>query len=360
LTYAGIKTGRTYIRVYNSNNCNGGGCAVAGTSLASAPTSGGTSYTVRGLQSGNYIVVAEVDTLNNGVPNASNPWGNSATVNIASSNYSGANITLTDPTPPAPVAPSGLKIAPGSSFALVQYDQNNGGALQDNNGREIATSYKIYYSTNSSFSPQTVVQFNAHGTSDRIYLVHGLSSGTYYFKMTAIVGTTESTPSSTVSAVIAAGSGPYTLSGTVTFPGTATGPLYVGVYNGTAIYGEEIPTPTTGVAYTVTGVPAGNYQFFAIIDQNNNGLIEPSDITNINNNQGGPPPLVVSGNITNNNITLTSAVSTINVTTRHQQFNGSNNSYSLNLGISWGSLRPVAMTLLSWPNVQMPWDIPVG
>jgi putative Ig domain-containing protein len=359
LTYAGSKSGRTYIRVYQSNSCSGQGCAIAGTSLAAAPSSSGTSYTVRGLQPGSYTVVAEVDTLNNGSPNASNPWGNSSTVTITSSDATG-NVTLTDPTPPAPVAIADLEVAPGNTFALVMYDQHNGSALTDNNGREIPTSYEIYYDMNSSFTNNTFVTFAAHGTSDRNYIFHNLTPGTYYFKMYSLVGSTKSAASSTVSAVIrAAGTGANTISGTVTFPGTATGPLYVGVFNGSTIYGQMINPPfTSPVSYSYSGVPSGNYQAFAIIDQNNNGLIEASDISNVNNNHGGPPPLTVSGN-TPNDITLTSAVSTLSVTTGHQQFNGTNDSYNLNLGISWGSKRPVAMTLLSGPNVALPWDLPV-
>ncbi len=166
--------------------------------------------------------------------------------------------------------------------------------------------------------------------------------------------------SSTVSATLPPAAGANTVSGTVSFPGTATGPLYVGVFNGSVIYGKEIATPyTSGVAYSITGVPSGNYQFFAIIDQNNNGLIEASDITNVNNNQGGPPPLTVSGNVTNNNIVLTSAVSTISVTTNHNQTNGTNDNYNINFNLTWGTKRPVAMTLISGPNMAVPWDLPV-
>jgi uncharacterized protein (DUF2141 family) len=365
LTYAGSKAGRTYIRVYNSNNCNGNGCAVAGTSLASAPTSGGTSFTVHGLQNGSYVVVAEVDTLNSGVPNASNPSGSSSTVTINSSNATGAIVTLTDPATPTPVAIQDMSIAPGSNFALIMYDQNSGGgSLQDNNGRELATSYEIDYDTHSNFSTQTVVTFTAKGTNDRNYIAHNLTPGaSYYFRMYSIVGSTKSAAFTTSTPVtLAPPAGAFTVSGTVTFPVsvTATGPLYVGLFNGNVIYGKEIPTPySSGVAFSITGVPAGNYQIFAIMDQNNNGLIDPSDVTNVNNNQGGPPPITVSGNTSGNTLPLTSAVSTINLTTNHQQFNGSNDSYNLNFNMSWGSKRPVAMTLLSGSNVPLPWDMPV-
>jgi hypothetical protein len=361
LTYAGSKTGRTFVRVYQGNGCSGQGCALAGTSLASAPSSGGTAYTVRGLQPGSYVVVAEVDTLNNGSPNASNPFGSSSTVTITSSNASGANVTLSDPATPTPVALSDISVAPGNGFGLVQWDNHNGGALVDNNGREIATSYEIDYDTDINFtSPApTVVTFAAHGTSDRNYIAHNLAAGTYYFRIYALVGATKSAAVTSSAVVIrAAGTGANTVSGTVTFPGAATGPLYVGVFDGTTMWGQQIASPTSPASYSFSGVPAGNYQAFAIIDQNNNGLIEASDISNVNTNSG-PPPLTVGSGTTTDNVTLTNAVSTLNVTTGHQQFNGSNDTYNLNLGIAWGSKRPVAMTLLSGPHVPLPWDMPV-
>jgi hypothetical protein len=363
LTYAGSHTGRTYIRVFSSGCSGNCGGANAGTSLASAPTSGGTAYTVRGLQPGSYTVVAEVDTLNTGIPNASNPWGNSSTVNISSSNVTGANITLTDPAAPTPVAISDLSVAPGNTFGLLQFNNNSGSALQDSNGREIATSYEIDYDTDPAFTTPapTIVTFVAHGTSDRSYILHNLTPGTYYFKMYALVGATKSAAATAGPVVIrAVGSGANTVSGNVSFPGTSTGPLYVGVFDGTTMYGQQINPPyTSPVAYSFSGVPAGDYQAFAIMDQNNNGLIESSDISNVNNNHGGPPPLTVASGTTNNDITLTSDVSIITVTTSHQQVGGGSNTYSLNLGITWGTKRPVAMTLLSGPNVTVPWDMPV-
>ena len=373
LTYSGTKTGsfRTFIRVYSTTNTCTGNCggATAGTSLASEPSSTGTSYTVRGLQQGTYYVAAEIDTLNNGAPNASNPYVKSATFTIDSSspsNVSVPTIALQDPsvapTPVAPILNSG-DVAAGSTFALVQYDQHNGGALADSNGRELATSYKVYWDTNPNFTSGTFATFAAHGTHDNNYIVSNLAAGTYHFQVSAIVGNVE-VKSASVSATLPPAAGAFTFSGTVTFPGTATGPLYVGLFDGqnSVIYGKQILTPSSGVAFSITGVPAGNYQAFAIIDQNNNGLIEPSDISNVSNNNGGPPPLAITtSNITGYTIALTSAVSTVNVSTNHQQNlnNTPTDTYGMNLGISWGTKRPVAMTLLSGPNVTVPWDVPV-
>ena len=381
VSYAGTKTGLLYIRVYSNNcqgNCNG---PVAGTSITLTGTPGAYtgSYTVRGLQpvgggsggnaSGTYNVVAEIDTLNNGSPNASNPNGNTSspiTVNAAS--VAVPNIPLTDPTAPAPVTPAGVTAAAGSTFVLLQYSQHGNSNLNDKNGREIATSYKVYYDTNSSFTNNTFVTFAAHGAHDNNYIKSNLATGTtYFFKISTLVGSTEGTASSVVSATTAAGTGTFTVSGKVTFSlpagvPKATGPLYVGLFDQTAnkIYAQVIPAAslTSPQAYSVTNVPAGTYQEFAIIDMNNNGLIEPSDISNVSGNQSNPPSVTVAGTTTSN-LTITSAVSTMDITTSHMQFNGSNDSYNLNLGLAWGSKRPVALTLVSGPNIPVPWDMPI-
>jgi len=379
LTYSGALTGshRTYIRVYAQNSGCTGNCggAAAGTSLASEPSSTGTSYTVNGLPNGTYFVVAEIDGLNNGSPNASNPWGQSSTFTVSGANYTVPTLALNDQTTstiPALVAPSGVTAAGGSTFVLVQYNQNNSSGLQDSNGREIATSYKVYYNTSNSFPSSTYVAFAAHGNHDNNLIVSGLTNGTtYYFavSMLNVHGEVISSTTTPVTATPHVGTGTYKVTGSISWTPTtvaATGPLYVGLLdskNG-VIYGEEVPlaSVTNPYTYTITGVPIGNYQEFAIVDQNKTGLIGPSDISNVNNNQGGPPALSVtisSPSTITNNIAMISAPSTIDIITSHQQLNGGNDTYSLNLGISWGSLRPVAMTLTSGNNVQLPWDMPV-
>ncbi len=376
VSYTGTKTGRLYIRVYNtSGNCSGN-CnnLVAGTSFTLSGSSGNYtgSYTINGLQAGqSYIVQAEIDTLKNGVPNSSNPNGASATFAV-SQNYAVPNIALSDPTPPAPVALCGVQVAPGSTFALVQYNQGggsgcSGSSLLDSNGREINTSYEIDWSTSSTFATFSSATFPAHGTNDRVYVASGLTTGTYYFRMFGLVGSTKSAASATASATLAAGTGTDTVKGQISFTlpagvSSAGGPLYVGLFNGTQIYGQEISLPyTSPVSYSIPNVPAGSYQMFAIVKMDTSGVIEPSDISNVNNNQGGPPPYTVSGTGTTqtNNIPLTTAVSTIEVTTFASQYLTNSPYYSLSLGIGWGTDRPVAMQLISGPNVPLPWDMPV-
>ena len=369
VSYAGSHTtGTTFIRVVQSG-CTGGCNSAAEMSIATVPSSTGTPYTVRGLQAtgtgggpSSYVVTAEIDTLGTGQPNASNPIGSSTTVTVPSSNVPNINFTVSDRTPPLPVAPCSttgnvLSIAPQSTVAVAQCKPP-----QDSNGEEVATSYRIYSATNSSFTGATFQTFPAHGTHDNVFIVSGLTNvPNYFFKMTALVGTTESGPSNVVGPVtIGPSSGGSTVSGTVTFPGTvsSTVPLYVGVYGNNGIFAVRLTSISSPQSYSVPGVPNGTYNNFAIIDGNNDGVINFGDISNASGNSQ-PPLITVNNAPVTGNITLTNPVTTLNVTTNHQQTNGAQDTYGLNFGVTWGSKRPVAITLFSGPNVSVPFDMSV-
>src|SRR6266550_2002798 len=369
VSYAGSHTtGTTFIRVVQSG-CTGGCNTAVETSIPTVPSSAGTSYTVRGLQAtgtgggpSGYVVTAEIDTLGTGQPNASNPIGSSTTVTVPSANVPNVNFTVSDRTPPLPMAPCSttgnvLSIAPQSTVAVAQCKPP-----QDSNGEEVATSYRIYSATNSSFTGATFQTFPAHGTHDNVFIVSGLTNApNYFFKMTALVGITESGPSNVVGPVtIGPSSTGSTVSGTVTFPGTvsSTVPLYVGVYGNNGIFAVRLTSISSPQSYSVPGVLNGTYNNFAIIDVNNNGTIDFGDITNASGNSQ-PPLITVNNAPVTGNITLTNPVTTLNVTTNHQQTNGTQDTYGLGFGVAWGSKRPVSITLFSGPNVSVPFDMSV-
>jgi uncharacterized protein (DUF2141 family) len=163
---------------------------------------------------------------------------------------------------------------------------------------------------------------------------------------------------------IGATTGGNTVSGTVTFTGTATGPLYIGVYsNSLGVYFESIPTPSSSpVAYSISGIPSGNYNIFAVLDQNADGTMDPGDVTNFTGIKG-PPPLIVSGNVTNETIALgavsgpNAVAATTLIATNHNASSFSSDSYNINVAIDSGTKLPVSMTLFSGPNVAVPLDI---
>src|SRR5207253_1415758 len=127
----------------------------------------------------------------------------------------------------SPVTPTNVNVSPGNNIALVQYK-----GASDVNGEEIATSYKVYMGTDVNAMNGTPVVFASQGHNNNVFVLSGLTNGPTYFKVSALnVPGGESLASSVVGPItIGATTGANTVSGAVTFPGTATGPLYVGVY----------------------------------------------------------------------------------------------------------------------------------
>src|SRR6185437_13431436 len=120
-----------------------------------------------------------------------------------------------------------------------------------------------------------------------VWIVTGLAnSQTYYFRAEGTAGSSTSawtvygggTPTAVTIGAPTAGN---TITGTVTFTGTATGPLMVGFYGQTTgVYTAVIQNPVSTQAFTVQ-VPSGSGYFqFGIIDQNNNGIVDSGDISN--------------------------------------------------------------------------------
>jgi hypothetical protein len=361
VSYAGSQTGVTYITVYPCTGCN----PIGGTTLSSAPSAGGTPYTIRGLaSSGNqqYFVGAQIDTQGTGVPNASDPAGNSSNFTL-SSNLTGVNVGVTNQTPSAPQTPSSPSVFPASGAVFIAYSDPT-----DSNNNEIATSYKLYYGTDTNASNLTPVTIQA-GNQNGLYILGGLTNGTqYYFKMSAVNSNAESTPSSISGPVtIGATTGSNTVSGTVTFTGTASGPLYIGVYsNSLGVYFERIPTPSSSpVAYSISGIPSGSYAIFAVLDQNADGTMDPGDVTNFTGFHG-PQPIIVNGNVANETVALGAAsgpntvAATTFVATSHNAFSFTSDSYSVNVGINDGTKLPVSMTVFSGPNIAVPYDMTVS
>jgi len=358
VNYAGHATGPVYLLVYNSSNtCNGGCSANAGTLVR---LSAGTSaYTVRGLQSGGYTVSAFMDTLGTGQPNVSaDPSGTSAAVNINSANVTtGANLTLTDPTVSMPAAPSIGVVQPGTGSAFVLYNSST-----DNNGNETATSYRISWGTDTNASNGGTKNFLAQGNNATIAYVPNLTNGNVqYFKLRASDSAGNSAYSAIVGPVtIGAPTGNHTVSGTVTFSGTATGPMIVvlhsphgngGIYF--TVVGSQASPPSSGASYSVTGIADGDYQVAVIVDNNNTGVPSAGDFTYGLN--GAAPTFAVSGAATEN-VQLTAANATAVVLTNY--FAGGNGSgYGISPSAASGVKQIVNVTLMSGPNVAVPLDM---
>ena len=345
----GSKTGQIYLAL-NPTNCGGGG--TQGTSISAAG-----AYTIHGVPPGAYTLNAFMDNLGYGAANASNPSGNSS-VTVSTANFSGANVTLADPaTVTLSAAPKLSGVAGFNNGAAAQYKP-----ITDSNGAEMATSYTLQWSTTSDFATIAGSQtFPASGDHQNAWLLNSSRNSSvtntkiYYFRAYGTsAGTATSSPSNTFGPVtIGAPTGGVTVSGAISFTGTATGPLYVGFLDQTTgnFYADYIPTPVSAQPYTVQ-VPIGsNYAFFGIIDQNNDGLIDAGDIQDTDT----AAITAIAGSTTGENLTLPSAGSSASVSTtnfRSTSSSGSSQSYSLYFQVRAATKLPVAVTLESSTNAD--------
>ncbi len=340
ISYSGPQTGRVYINVtpMTCSDCS----AYSGTSIASVG-----AFTIRGLPSGDYQLSAWMDNMGTGARNYSNPSGWFGPVSIASANATGVSVSLSDSAGGAvATTPTGLTVNPGNGSALILWNETT------YNGVEAATSYKIYWGTDTNASNGGTI---TAGARDDTHYFQSVANGIYYYKISSLFGTTESAVSAVVGPItIGALAGANTISGTVTFPGAATGPLYVGLYSSStkSYYFTRIAGPTSPQPYSIAGVPSGDYQVFADIDMNNNGVVnDGGDISNMN---GPLLTVAISGN-TMVNQTLSGINSAARVMTVHQ-VSGANHSYGLEMEVDRERRRPVAVTLVSGPNVAVPAD----
>ena len=360
LSYAGSKTGLVNVMVYQAcSNC-GGQSPVYGTAVSLSGSAGAYtgSYTIRGVTPGSYYVVAQIDTLGTGVLNLSNPMGETAQLNVSSANIS-ANVTLADPGTITPAAPSKFKVNPANTVGLVLYDPAVT-TLPSGVTAETDTAYKVYWGTDSAASNGGSQTFSAQGQNKSAFVLTGLPNGPVYFKIAGVVGTSVSAASSVVGPVtIGATSGGNTVSGTVTFPGTATGPLLVGFSSGgkSVVY-EYIANPVSPQAYSVSGVPSGEQMNVVWLDQNGDHTLDAGDLTNL---QGITPVVNVTGNLTSVNQTLSNAPETVTLATTHGSGGGGSDYYYFTVYGGDGSKRAVAMTLFAGSNVNVPLDMgPLG
>ena len=363
VSYGENKTGQVYLAL-NNNSC--GGNSTPGTSITEATLStGGGAFTIRGVAPGTYTLQAWMDNLSYGAQNASNPTGSTASVQVSSANLSGVAVTLTDPgATTLGTAPTLKMVSAIDQGAIVQFN-----AATNGNGVEAATSYTLEWGTDSTFATFTGSKtFAATGTNgSNLWIVSGLTNGgqPLYFRAQGVAGSSTSNWSTASSGVtIGASTGGNTVSGAVTFTGTASGPLYVGFYdqNTNNVYATPIANPVSPQQYTVQVPTGSNYFFFGIIDQNNNGLISPDDITNTSGN-GGPPSVTISPTSLTQNLTLPSAASTVQVTTQLAQYpigNGqTGTNYYIDLTVNPGIKQPIDVTLTSGPNLINPVDMGV-
>jgi hypothetical protein len=360
VNYGGSATGWIFLKLV------GGSTTDPGTAI---PAKG--AFAIRGVQPGTYTLQAWMDNLGSGAQNASNPVGATSNLVVTSTDVTGASVTLSNPAPyTLTTSPTWDKSHGAGSFiggAFVSFDP-----IKNGNGVESPTSYTLEYSTDSTFgSGVGSKSFPAVGGNNSWFVTGLANTQTYYFRAAGVVGSGGSAVTGPWSAAAPSGGmvigGPpagNTVSGTVTFSQAATGPLYVGFYNLStgSVYTTWVASPVSPQNYSVV-VPGGsNYFFFAALDQNNDGAIDPGDITNVFGFNMTTPSVAIGPDTLTQNLTLPagnspSGASTATVTTGNGFGStewGTGQSYEIDISMKGGAKRVVAVALLSGPDLLAP------
>ena len=360
ISYGGAKTGDIHILLEDSS---GSYITINGTSV-----DGVGAYTIRGVPEATYKVVAYMDSLDNGAPNASDPYGTVDNLYI-NSDTANINIAITNPTSPTPADPDIILAYPYDQGAAVLWDAQMTTKPNDRLEYEIATSYDLYWNTSSTVGPGSnigSVNIPAKGEDMGHYFVNGLTNGQLlYFGVRAnndagssnVITTTSST-------VIGDTTGGSTVSGTVSYSIPTALPLYLIMHDFESdipvVYTTRIASPSSPQAYSLSGVVNGNYYLLAYIDMNSNGIIDTGDLEF--NSEWGYDSITVSSANVERNITLNSDDSRLRVKTRHDfeltpPASITHSYYSVHPELNRGVKRATKVTITDGPGLNTPVDI---
>jgi len=386
VSYSGTQGLSNPVYVWVEGNCSSG---QVGTLIPATTMTSGGGFTIHGVPMGTYTLFARMDPQGNGFPmGESFPVGQTSGVVVSGGNLSGQAIVLSDPASYAITTSPTFKVVTGTDQGvIVDFDMSTDIGTDVNGNRVIVSpNYQIEWSTTNSFtSPTSTNSFvfpatNAAGAG--VVFLNNLTSGVsgspfgngaaLYFRMRGYVssGSSNNGPwvyfggssaSAAVPVTIGAATGSNTISGTVTFNGTAAGPLYVGYFSSSTgvFYGQRIQNPVSPQAYSVQ-VPTGSgYNLVAAVDNNNDGLIDAADFTNTRGNNG-PPTASVTGSASGQTVAIPTSNVTIGVTTQNNKWTSSTSTtttYGVYFDIRYQNKVPVSAQLIGGPNVMTPVDI---
>ena len=415
VSYSGTQTGQTYLFLEN-NNCGGSGNGNPGTSI-SAPGSftihgvGPGNYSLYGVMDSIGIPGAPQQ----GVENANDPHGSNTSVSVTNADATGVGVTLANSSYATPTSnPTFQGIIPTTNGWLVLYKPptlttSSGSSVEDANeytlewslpasGTDTAgNAYCALGGGTGGFQFLNVAgshTFYATGTGTDVWIVNNTTMGAgsftsgqaYCFQARAINTLASTThpsgwadyntdslgnpqPVSAVTGTSFCSSSCTTISGAVSLPAgvtaNPTAPLYIGIFQQSssgkgpsAIYATEVLPGSVGAsnAYSLT-IPTGSgYTVFGILDQNNDGMIDANDVTNVINNQSTGTSYTL-GSYTNQNVTLPSANSQAYVQTYYNGCGTGCGGYSVDLTVNEGNKLPVSAELMSGPNLLSPVDL---
>jgi hypothetical protein len=369
-------TATTGSRVYLRLVSQYGGDTGLGVSIPTPGANASASYAIRGVPDGNYEVKAFLDGRGNGTPSktsatrhSNDPFG-SAQVSVQGGDAS-VNIMLNAVSPPPPLSPPHLEVIAGSNGALINWN-----TPKDSNGYELAYGYNIYWHTDSSVSSTNYTGMaSAPANNDGMFIQGELRPGVDLTNGTqlwyAIYATRGNgailSASSNVFGPVTIGPAPsdgvsrFSVSGSVSIDSgiTPTGPLYIAVVSESdGLYVTRIASPSSSNTVTVTGVPNGTYRLFAILDQDNNGVIGAGDYKV--GDKSAPGFSVSGADVTGLTANVPHEEVAASVTTSHSIDASGLEQYGLAFGVEQASQLPVNAAIAAGPGVAGPVDLAVG
>jgi hypothetical protein len=320
-----------------------------------AGAKGSASYTIHGVPDGIYTIKAFLDLQGTATQYANSPKG-SVGITVSGADATADTITVNTPSSVSlstTVTPYLFFCPP---YGVIMWDSSS---LYDSGSeRLIPESLKVYYGAGSlPSSPNKTVSLTGYGR-DVIFL-SGLSAGaTLYVKLVPVVnGSDDETHAGSSSATIAAPVGTGTVTGYVNSPAvtkSASTPLYIGMRQsgGSGFYCAAVSGPADRQAYTLTGVAPGTYSLYAILDMDNDALIDFGD--SFNDGDKTKVTAVASSSVQAPDITLTPAA---NADARLRSVHGFNYSgysewYAGNLSVKFGAKLPVNVQVVSCSGVD--------
>jgi hypothetical protein len=345
VSYTGTQTGSIYVTLISST----GGVGIPGTTLA-APG----PFTITGVPPGTYSLSAAMDVVGNLDSNANAPTATlAALIESDGDALTGLNLTLADPAVNlASLAGPAFTIAPMAAGAALEYTPLYT-TLASGLSADQATSYTVEWSAAASFQPIAGhLTFAALGNDSNLAFLSDPSlvpGQAFYFRMRASnAGGSSANNTLSGPVTLAAASGGNPVTGTVSFAGAATGPLYVAcTAPGGAVYATAIAAPVSPQSFTIPGVPAGYGTLTAALDQNNDGVIDAGDLSTLGS---WNPPIPITASTPAQALTLPAGNALALVTTYHSQDYGSDDDYQVGLTVTDLAKHVTAVTVLSGPD----------
>jgi hypothetical protein len=367
------RTGRVYIYL-NPSQPAGPSFTLAGSpgmTIAAADFNrAGTPYAIRGLQPGTYTINAYIDTIGDQtLANALNPYfiGQQGAV-VVSSGTTTVDINLNDPPSVwGPQAPGGItSVSTGTGTAFIQWlpsidcdpDTNNPCAGA---GIENVESYTLYWGTSSPVyagAPGLVGSMSGvkpHTGSVPGAIVQSLPTGTLYFNITSVASGVESAAGPTFGPVeIEQPISGQTITGQISFPGAATGPVCVTASGQSGVSGVNcFATPSAfPVDYSISGLSNDTYYITAFMDTNSNGQWDSGEAV------ADAQTVILTGGANGSQNLALSDQDAITTATSYHRIDADNSiHYGVLLSLSRSNKWLTDVIVASGPRMNLPIDV---